>query len=116
MKIFLPIILLLASIACTVSSASTVAERAPTDTKTASTVTAKPANTPQNAHSAIVSNSGGLNVRQCPSTSCSVLVVIFDNTAVLLTGKVQTVDGTDWQPVTVGTVSGYVNARYLEVK
>ena len=102
-------------LACTVTTAGVEAS---TGAKIASTVTAQPEFTPQNAHSAIVANSGGLNVRICPSTVCKVLHTISDGTRVLVIGTPSTTNGGTWVHIVIRqrskSVIGYVNARYLE--
>ena len=116
-KIVIVFVFLL-TMACTVStgtgSASTGGKSPSTEVKMPSTVTAQPVKSILQVQTAIVRGSGGLNVRLHPSTNSAVLCVISDGTRVLLTGIIVTANGTDWQPVTVGAVSGWVNSRYLE--
>ena len=115
-KVIIGLVALL-TLACSVSTAATTAGKSPsTATAIVPTVTAQPVNTPQNAHSAIVARSGGLNVRICAGTDCASLCVILDNSLVTLIGTPSTVNGSKWQRVkTTAGITGWVNSKYLEI-
>ena len=119
-KIIIAFVFLL-TLACSVSTAAPLASTAgkfpSTATAIVPTVTAQPVNTPQNAHSAIVANSGGLNVRICAGTDCAVILTLPDNSEVIVFGLPTVLkDGSKWVQVRYidVDVSGWVNSRYLE--